>query len=69
MVSVRVSTKRRQYFPTCTKNAKNVIVLSATNLVPEHMDMLMQDEHNSPPLNSIIGKKSNEKAHKNSYLK
>ena len=41
--------------------SKNVIVLiSATNLVPEHMDMLKQDEHNSPPSDSIIGKKSNE---------
>ena len=39
---------------------------SATNLVPEHMDMLKQDGHNSLPSDSIIGKKSNEKARKNS---
>ena len=51
------------YFQTLRKN---VIVLSATNLVLEHMDMLKQNERKSPHSNSIIGKKSDEKGHKNS---
>ena len=47
------------YFQTLRKNV-------ITNLVLEHMDMLMQNERKSPHSNSIIGKKSDEKAHKNS---
>ena len=36
------------------RSTKNVMILSATNLELNHMDMFKQDEHNFAPSNSII---------------